>query len=36
VQVSSTETGAIFGNIVYEGTGAMDRQVIATPHPAAA
>jgi hypothetical protein len=31
VQVSSTETGAIFGNIVYEGTGAMDRQVTARP-----
>ena len=35
MQVSSTETGAIFGNIVYEGTGAMDRQVTAMPHPAA-
>ncbi len=28
MQVSSTETGAIFGNIVYEGTGAVDRQVV--------
>jgi hypothetical protein len=34
MQVSSTETGAIFGNIVYEGTGAMDRQVTAMPHAA--
>lgn len=28
IKVSSTETGAIFGNIVYEGTGAADRQVV--------
>lgn len=27
-QVSSTETGAIFGNIVYEGTGAAERSVV--------
>lgn len=26
--MSSTETGAIFGNIVYEGTGAAERQVV--------
>jgi vesicle coat complex subunit len=27
-QVSSTETGVIFGNIVYEGTGYADRNVV--------
>ena len=28
LQVSSTETGVIFGNIVYEGTGYAERSVI--------
>ncbi len=28
LQVSSTETGVIFGNIVYEGTGYADRNVV--------
>jgi len=28
IKVSSTETGAIFGNIVYEGTGAAERSVV--------
>ena len=27
-QVSSTETGVIFGNIVYEGTSVLDRNVV--------
>ena len=27
-QVSSTETGVIFGNIVYEGTGYAERSVV--------
>ena len=28
IKVSSTETGAIFGNIVYEATGYSDRSVV--------
>ena len=28
IKVSSTETGAIFGNLVYEGTGYADRAVV--------
>ena len=28
IKVSSTETGAIFGNIVYESTGHSDRSVV--------
>ncbi len=28
LQVSSTETGVIFGNIVYEGTGYAERSVV--------
>ncbi len=28
IQVSSTETGVIFGNIVYEGTGYAERSVV--------
>ena len=31
IKVSSTETGAIFGNVVYEATGASERSVVRAP-----
>ena len=31
IKVSSTETGAIFGNVVYEATGASERSVVRFP-----
>ena len=31
IKVSSTETGAIFGNVVYEATGASERSVVRVP-----
>ena len=34
--MSSTETGAIFGNVVYETTGASERSVVRSPRPARA
>ena len=34
IKVSSTETGAIFGNVVYETTGASERSVVRPFRPA--